>query len=212
VQDTALVDAVQTVQLFYTHADVSFSALFNPRISVPRGAVTVRQIAGLYLYDNELYAIEGTGKMVKDALENAARYYLSCSGDTCLKGPLINTRMIPYNYDMAEGVDYEIDLTQPEGRRIRNLTWKGRPLAADQKLRIALNNYRAGGGAGYSMFKGAKIVWRSSEDVRSLIIDYYTEHGQLPVKPSGNWRVVPPEAARTLAGQARDDARRVFTR
>ena len=156
VQDSALLDAVQTVQLHYANADVSFSSLFNPRVSVPKGPVTVRQIAGLYLYDNELFAIEGTGKMVKDALENAARYYLSCSGETCLKGPLINSHVIAYNYDMAEGVDYEIDLTQPEGHRIRNLKWKGRPLQPDQKLRIAVNNYRAGGSAGYSMFKGAR--------------------------------------------------------
>jgi 2',3'-cyclic-nucleotide 2'-phosphodiesterase / 3'-nucleotidase len=211
VRDSALLDAVQAVQLYYAQADVSFSALFNPRISVPKGPVTVRQIAGLYLYDNELLAIEGTGKMVKDALENAARYYLSCSGETCLQGPLINPRMIAYNYDMAEGVDYEIDLTQPEGRRIRNLKWKGRPLTPDQKLRIALNNYRAGGSAGYSMFKGAKVLWRSPADVRDLIISYYTERGTIPVAADGNWRVVPAEAAQTLERQALEDSRRVFT-
>ena len=84
--------------------------------------VTVRQIASLYLYDNELYAMEGTCKMVKDALENSARYFLSCSGETCLKGPPVNTRIIGYNFDMAQGVNYEIDLTQPEGQRIRRLT------------------------------------------------------------------------------------------
>ena len=93
---------------------------------IPKGPVTVRQIAALYPYDNELYAIEGTGKMVKDALENAARYYLSCSGARCGKPPLTNPRVIGFNYDMAEGVEYEIDLTRPEGERIRNLSWKGR--------------------------------------------------------------------------------------
>ena len=211
VEDTALTDAVHAVQLDYAKADVSFTALFNPRVSVPKGPVTVRQIASLYVYDNELYAIEGTGKMVKDALENAARFFLSCAGETCVKGPLINPRIIGFNYDMAEGVDYEIDLTQPEGQRIRNLTWKGRPLAPEQKLRIALNNYRAGGAAGYSMFKGAKIVWRSFEDIRDLIIAYYTEHGELPVKPTGNWRIVPPEARQTLERQALDDSRRTST-
>ena len=208
VQDTALVDAIHTVQLYYTKADVSFTSLFNPRVSVPKGPVTVRQIAALYLYDNELYAIEGTGKMVKDALENAARFYLSCSGATCGTAPLINTKVIGYNYDMAEGVDYEIDLTQPEGQRIRNLKWKGRPLQPDQKLRIAVNNYRAGGSAGYSMFKGAKIVWRSSDDLRDLIISYYTERGTIPVKPVGNWHIAPPEAQQALEHQALEEARR----
>ena len=134
-QDTAVVDLVQRVQLFYAKADVSFTALFDPQVTIPQGQVTVRQIAALYPYDNQLLAIEGTGKMVKDALENAARFF-SRNG------------MPGFNYDMAEGVDYQIDPSRPEGDRIRNLTWHGKPLAADQKLRIALNNYRAGGSGG----------------------------------------------------------------
>lgn len=207
VQDSALIDAVHAVQLHYAKADVSFTALFNTRATVAKGPVTVRQVASLYVYDNELYAIEGTGKMVKDALENAARFFLSCSGETCVKGPLINSRVIGFNYDMAEGVEYEIDLTQPEGQRIRNLKWKGQPLQPDQKLRIAVNNYRAAGAAGYSMFKGAKIVWRSYGDIRDLIISYFTEHGELPVKASGNWRIMPPEARQTLERQALEDGR-----
>jgi 2',3'-cyclic-nucleotide 2'-phosphodiesterase (5'-nucleotidase family) len=108
-------------------------------------------------------------------------------------------------------VGYEIDLTQPEGQRIRDLKWKGRPLDPDQKLRIAMNNYRAGGSAGYTMFKGAKIVWRSSEDIRQLIIDYYSEHGELPTRADGNWRVTPPEALRTLERHALEEASRAST-
>ena len=156
VEDSALVDDIQMVQLHYAQADVSFASLFNTRVTVPKGPVTVRQIAALYLYENELYAIEGDGRMVKEALENAARYFLSCAGATCSRRPLINSHVIGFNYDMAQGVNYEIDLTQPEGQRIRDLTWKGKPLAPDQKLRIAINNYRYGGAAGYSMFKGAQ--------------------------------------------------------
>jgi len=212
VQDTALIDAVQTVQLHYAKADVSFTSLFNPRASVPKGPVTVRQIAALYLYDNELYAIEGNGKMVKEALENAARFFLSCNGATCLTASLINPKVIGFNYDMAEGVDYEIDLTQPEGQRIRNLKWNGKPLAPEQKLRIAVNNYRAGGSGGYSMFKGAKILWRSSDGLRDLIISYYTEHGTVPVKPTGNWRITPPEARQALERQALEETRRNSTK
>jgi 2',3'-cyclic-nucleotide 2'-phosphodiesterase/3'-nucleotidase len=196
------------VQLHYAQADVSFASMFNPRTTVPKGPVTVRQIASLYLYENELYAIEGDGKMVKDALENAARYFVSCAGETCATGPLINSHVIGYNFDMAQGVSYEIDLTQPEGQRIRDLTWKGKPLAPDQKLRIAINNYRSGGGAGYTMFKNAKIVWRSPEDIRQLIIDYFSERGTLPDKADDNWRIVPQQALETLQRQALAESRR----
>jgi 2',3'-cyclic-nucleotide 2'-phosphodiesterase/3'-nucleotidase len=208
VEDTAIIDAVQQVQLYYSKADVSFASSFNARASMPKGPVTVRQIAALYVYENQLYTIEGTGKMVREALENAARYFKSCTGD-CSQGPLINSEVFGYNYDMAEGVDYDIDLTQPPGNRIRNLRWHGQPLADAQPLRIAMNNYRAGGTAGYSMFRGAKVSWRSPEEIRDLVIRYYSEHKQLPSHPDNNWRVVPEAARQELRAEALGETRNV---
>jgi 2',3'-cyclic-nucleotide 2'-phosphodiesterase/3'-nucleotidase len=202
IRDTALIDAIHAVQMHYAKADVSFTALFNPRVRVPRGRVTVRDIAALYVYDNELYAIEGTGRMVKDALENAARFFNECPDAACSQGPLINRAIIGYQYDMAQGVEYEIDLTKPVGQRILNLRRKGRPLAPDAKLRIAVNNYRYGGSGGYSMFRGAKVLWQSSQDVRNLMIEYFTERGVLPARPDENWRIVPPSALTVLEREA----------
>ncbi|HYL75214.1 MAG TPA: 5'-nucleotidase C-terminal domain-containing protein [Bryobacteraceae bacterium] len=207
VEDTAVLDAIQHVQLAYAKADVSFASSVNPRLVIPKGQVTVRQIAALYIYDNQLYAVEGTGKMVHDVLENAARYFQTCSGD-CSRGPLINPQVFGFNYDIAEGVNYEIDLTRPAGERIRNLRWHGQPLADDQPLRIAVNNYRAAGGAGYSMFRGAKIVWKSSEEIRDLAVQYYIEHKQLPTQPDANWRIVPDAARKTLREEALAEARK----
>jgi 2',3'-cyclic-nucleotide 2'-phosphodiesterase/3'-nucleotidase len=208
VQDTPLVDAVHRVQLEYSKADVSFTALFNQRVRVPRGQVTVRQIAALYPYENELYLIEGTGKMVKDALENAARYFLSCQGARCSQPSLINRQVMGFNYDMAEGVEYEIDLSRPAGDRVRNLRWRGKPLAPDQKLRIAINNYRAAGSAGYSMFIGAKVLWHSQEEIREMVVRYYADGKPLPSRADGNWRIVPEAARRTLEAEAFAEAKR----
>ena len=201
VKDTALLDAIQQVQLFYSKADVSFASSFNSHVVIPKGPVTVRQIAALYVYENELYAIEGTGKMVREALENAARYFQACSGD-CAQGPLINRRVIGYNYDMAQGIEYEIDLNRPVGDRIRNLRWHGQPLQDSQPLRIAINNYRSGGSAGYTTFRGAKVVWRSREEIRDMVIRYYIEHKELPAMPDDNWRIVPDAARKTLEREA----------
>ena len=117
-------------------------------------------------------------------------------------GSLINSAIIGYNFDMAHGVTYDIDLTRPEGDRIRNLQFRGKPLAPDQKLRIALNNYRAGGSNGYTMFKDAKVVWRSYEDIRDLLIRYYSEK-ELPTAPDNNWRIIPESAHQTLEQEVR---------
>lgn len=208
VQDTALVDAVQTVQLHYAKADVSLTALFNPRVRFPKGKVTVRQVAALYLYDNELYVIEGNGKMLREALENAARYFKTCADASCASGELINRGVIGFNYDMAQGVEYEIDLTRPEGKRIQNLRFHGKPLEDAQPLRIAVNNYRAGGSAGYGMLRDARVLWKSGEEIRSLIVEYYTQHKMLPAKADGNWRVVPEAARKRLEAEAREEAAR----
>jgi 2',3'-cyclic-nucleotide 2'-phosphodiesterase/3'-nucleotidase len=198
-EDTALVDAIQEVQLHYAHADVSFSSLFRPEVCVPRGPVTVRELAGLYVYDNELYAVEGDGRMVRQALENAARYFRTCPDPTCATGPLVDGSMAGYNYDMAEGVDYEIDLRKPVGQRVVGLSYHGAPLRDDQPLRIAVNNYRAAGSAGYTMFRGAKVVWRSGREIRDLMAEYFSERKRLPEAPDGNWRLLPPRAVETLA-------------
>ncbi len=198
-EDTALVDAIQEVQLHYAKADVSLSSLFRPQTRVPRGPVTVRELAGLYVYDNELYAVEGTGRMVREALENAARYFRTCPEPTCATGPLVDRAIAGYNSDLAQGVEYEIDLTQPVGQRVKSLRYRGAPLRDDQALRIAVNNYRAAGSSGYTMFREAKVLWRSGREIRDLMVDYFTAKKRLPEKPDGNWRLVPPLAVETLA-------------
>lgn len=197
-EDTPLVDAIHAVQLHFARADVSFASLFDPQVRIPRGPVSVRQLAALYIYDNELYALEGTGRMVREALENAARYFTSCGDPACETGPSIDASVFGFNFDTAQGVEYEIDLREPVGRRVKNLRYRGAPLADDQPLRLAVNNYRAGGSAGYDTFRGATIAWRSGREIRDLMADYYREGRQLPTRADGNWRIVPPRAAEAL--------------
>ena len=180
IEDSAIIDAVNHVQMLYAKADVSFASSFNPRAAIQQGPVTVRQIAALYLYDNELYAIEGNGQMVKDALENAARFFQHLLDPSCARGPLINSAVIGYNFDIAQGVTYEIDVTRPMGDRIRNLEFRGKPLAPDQKLRFALNNYRAAGSNGYTMFQRCEGASGGPTKIFArLIMRYYSEHDSL---------------------------------
>jgi hypothetical protein len=53
------------------------------------------------------------------------------------------------------------------------------------------------------MFRGAPILWRSSDDLRNLIVTYYSERHRLPAAPDNNWRIVPDAAHRTLAAEER---------
>jgi 2',3'-cyclic-nucleotide 2'-phosphodiesterase/3'-nucleotidase len=188
-QDTAILDLIQRVQLEAGRADVSMAASFNPQARIPKGPVTVRDIAGLYEYENTLVTLEVTGQQLKDALEHSAKYFLPYTPN---KSPaeLVDEKIPGYNFDMAEGVSYDLDLTKPLGQRIQNLRFQGQPLAPDRKLRLVTNNYRVNGGGGYEMYKSAPVVYRSSEEVRELIIDWVERHKTIPIEPTNNWRLL----------------------
>ena len=188
-RDTAIIDLIQGVQLEAGNADVSMAACFNPEARIPKGKVTVRNIAGLYEYENTLVTLELTGQQLKEALEHSAQYFREYEQGKSL-AELIDQRVPGYNFDMAAGVTYDIDLTKPFGQRIQNLKFKGRPLAPEQKLRVVTNNYRVNGGGNYTMYKGAPVVYRSSEEVRELIIDWVEKHKTVPTQSNANWRIV----------------------
>jgi 2',3'-cyclic-nucleotide 2'-phosphodiesterase/3'-nucleotidase len=188
-QDTAIIDLIQRVQLEAGKADVSMAACFNPQARIPQGAVTVRDIAGLYEYENTLVTLELTGQQLKDALEHSAKYFKEYQQGKSLND-LVDQRIPGYNFDIAEGVSYDIDLTKPFGQRIQNLKFKGQPLSPTQKLRVVTNNYRVNGGGGFTMYKNAPVIYRSSEEVRELIIDWVERNKKIPTQASNNWRII----------------------
>ncbi len=188
--DTAILDLIQRVQLEAGKADVSMAAVFNPDARIAKGPVTVRDIAGLYVYENTLVVLEVTGQQLKDALEHSAKYFRAYEpGKT--PAELVDEKIPAYNFDIAEGVTYTLNITKPIGQRIEDLQFQGKPLAPTQKLRLATNNYRVNGGGGYTMYKGAPVVYRSSAEIRELIIDWVERHQTIPTEPTNNWRIVP---------------------
>jgi 2',3'-cyclic-nucleotide 2'-phosphodiesterase (5'-nucleotidase family) len=189
-RDTAIVDLIHRVQLETGKADVSMAANFNPQAHIPKGPVTVRDIAGLYEYENTLVVLEVTGQQLKEALEHSARYFRDYVPNK-LAVDLVDERIPGYNFDTAEGVTYDLDISKPTGQRIQNLRFKGQPLNPTQKLRLATNNYRVNGGGGYTMYKDAPVLYRSGEEIRELIIEWVELHKRIPAEPTNNWRLLP---------------------
>jgi 2',3'-cyclic-nucleotide 2'-phosphodiesterase (5'-nucleotidase family) len=189
-RDTAIMDLIQRVQLEAGHADVSLAAPFNLQAHIAKGPVTVRDIAGLYIYENTLVVIEVTGQQLKDALEHSAKYFRSYVPG---KPPsdLVDDKIPSFNFDIGEGVTYDLDISKPVGQRIQNLRFHGQPLSPTQKLKLAVNNYRVNGGGGYTMYKNAPVVTRLSEEIRDLIIDWVERNKQIPAEPTNNWRLLP---------------------
>ena len=190
-RDTAILDLVQKVQLEAGKADVSMVASFNPDARIAKGPVSVRDIAGIYIYENTLVVLEVTGQQLKDALEHSAKYFKPYVAGKRLE-ELVDEKIPAYNFDMAEGVTYELDITKPIGQRIQNLRFHGQPLAPTRKLRLATNNYRVNGGGGYTMYRNAPVIYRSGEEIRELIIDWVERHKTVPVKANNNWSIRDP--------------------
>ncbi len=194
-QDEPLVDAIQDAQMEFAHADVSLATMFIPSTHVKAGTVTIRDAFGIYPYENTLYAVQMTGAELKDALEHAASFYPSwppAGGKMRLPG---------YDADSAKGVSYEIDLLQPVGSRIVNLRFHGKPLSPEQKLRVAINNYRDTGGGGYSVYRDLPVVYRSKREIRDLLIEYLKQTTRFPAADD-HWRIVPDEARAAIEKQA----------
>ncbi|MEJ7713180.1 MAG: 5'-nucleotidase C-terminal domain-containing protein [Pyrinomonadaceae bacterium] len=189
-RDSALLDLIHRVQLDAGQADVSMAASFNPRARIAKGTVTVRDIAGLYVYENTLVVLEVTGQQLKEALEHSARYFKAYTPNTPI-AELVDEKIPGYNFDIAEGVTYDLDISKPMGERVLNLQFRSRPLQPDQKLRLATNNYRVNGGGGYTMYKDATVLYRSGEEIRELIINWVEKHRQIPPQPTNNWRLLP---------------------
>jgi 2',3'-cyclic-nucleotide 2'-phosphodiesterase/3'-nucleotidase len=190
-EDTAIIDLIHRVQLDAGDADVSLAASFNPDARLPGGELNVRHIASLYPYENTLVVVELTGAQIKEVLEHSARYFLPGRPGARID-TLVDPRVPGYNFDMAEGIGYAIDLNQPVGERIIDLTYRGRKLDPDRKLRVATNNYRHNGGGGYTTFADARVISRSNVGIRELIIDWVRTNPDLPMQPNNNWEVLLP--------------------
>jgi hypothetical protein len=142
--------------------------------------------------------VEMNGKQLREVLEHAAEFFPGWPFP-----PGERVRLPGYNADCAEGVEYTIDLTQPVGQRIRDLKYKGAPLADGTKLRVAINNYRYAGGGRYATLQGLPVVYRSPVETRELIIEYVSRTGTILTEANGNWKIVPREAFEALVKEAR---------
>ncbi|WP_037676872.1 bifunctional UDP-sugar hydrolase/5'-nucleotidase [Streptomyces griseus] len=202
-KDVPIMDFIHEVQMKTVAAGLSTSDAALPLISVaapfsrtadiPAGDVTIRDIAGLYIYDNTLYGKKLTGAQLRDYLEYAAKYYHQVpSGTKVDTSTLTNANNFwDYMYDTAAGVSYDIDIAQPEGSRIQNLTYGGEAVRDDQVFVVAVNNYRANGGSGYPHIAAADIAYSSTNEIRQLMIDYVTGKGTLDPADfaATNWRL-----------------------
>lgn len=204
-KDTAILDYVHHVQTDTVVKAVagtpeaslpviSLAAPFNRAATFPAGQVTIKDVAGLYIYDNTLLASVLTGAQINDYLEYSAKYFAQVAPDAAVS-PAAWTNALgtpDYNFDQFSGVDYDIDISQPQGSRIVNLSFDGAPVAADQRFVVAVNNYRQSGGGGFPHIASAPVVYNAQIAIREAIVAYASATGVIDPADFhvANWRLV----------------------
>jgi 2',3'-cyclic-nucleotide 2'-phosphodiesterase / 3'-nucleotidase len=176
---------------------------------VPKGDVAIKNVADLYLYPNTARAVRVTGAQVKDWLERSAGMFNQITPGEANQ-PLLNPEFPSYNFDVIDGVSYQIDLSQPskfgpkgtvaysEANRIVNLEFEGQPLDPNAEFIIATNNYRASGGGAFPGAKGDTIVFEGPDTNRDVIVRYIVEKGTISPRADGNWRFAPMEGTSVM--------------
>ncbi|MFZ4152628.1 bifunctional metallophosphatase/5'-nucleotidase [Streptomyces pseudogriseolus] len=172
---------------------LSQASPFSRTSEIPAGDVTIRDLSSLYVYDNTLVAKLMTGAQVRAYLEYSAEYFnQTAAGAPVDVDKLTNANGRPdYNYDYVSGVRYDIDIAQPAGSRIRNLTFDGAPVDDAQQFVFAVNNYRANGGGAFPHVASAPELWAESTEIRTRIAEWATAKGVLDPKDfaSEDWRL-----------------------
>lgn len=143
------------------------------------GPLAIRNAADLYLYPNTLAAVKVSGAGLKAWLELAAQRFNRIDPSKSEAQELINRKFSGYNFDVIQGgISYLIDVTGPEGDRIRDLRYRQKPVDPQQTFVVVTNNYRASGGGHFPGMHGSNTVITAPDMNRDVLIDWVrdTEH------------------------------------
>jgi 2',3'-cyclic-nucleotide 2'-phosphodiesterase / 3'-nucleotidase len=157
---------------------------------VASGSLAINNAADLYLYANTIQAVLVTGADIKAWLEFAAKRFNQIDPTLATPQALVST-FPGYNFDVLDGdgsIRYEIDVTQPLGSRIRNLTYNGAAIDPAAQFIVATNNYRASGGGGFPGLDGSKTIYQSPDANRDVLIRYIKAAATLAKSTNGSDR------------------------
>lgn len=212
---SAFTDLIHNLQLKLTKADISLSAPLTFNTTLAKGIITVSDMFKLYKFENKLFVMNLTGKEIRNALEMSYDLWVNT-----MKSPDDHIMLLSeeknngnekngfqnmtFNFDSAAGIDYVVDVTKPNGEKVKILQMSnGEPFDENKMYKVAVNSYRGNGG-GELLTKGAgiskeelekRIISRTELDQRYYLMKEIERQGTISPKPNNNWRFVPDEWA-----------------
>ena len=211
--NSAFSDFIHLLQLKITGADISFNAPLTFNTCIPAGDVFMSDMFNLYRYENQIYTMKLTGREILGHLEMSYDLWVNT-----MKSPddhimlltenqtegrrQVFFKNLAFNFDSAVGIDYEVDVTKPDGEKVNILRMSnGQPFLLDKFYTVAMNSYRGNGG-GELLTRGAgipqeqlkeRILWMSERDQRYYLAHEISKMEMADPQPLNNWRFVPEE-------------------
>ena len=207
---SAFVDLIHQLQLDIAGADISFCAPLSAYAEIKKGDICVSDMFNLYKYENLLYTMKLTGKEIKDFLEMSYALWTNQMQSPDDHLMLLNEedngfgrfKNPSFNFDSAAGIIYTVDVTKPQGEKIRiERMANGEPFDLNKTYRVAVNSYRGNGG-GDLLTKGAgipktelakRIVYSTDKDLRYYLMKRIEEVKVLDPRPLNQWKFIPEE-------------------
>ncbi|MBP5570103.1 MAG: 5'-nucleotidase C-terminal domain-containing protein [Prevotella sp.] len=213
---SAFCDFIHSLQLKLTGADISFNAPLTFNTSIKAGDVRIGDMFNLYKYENQLYTMLLTGKEILGHLEMSYDLWVNTMKNPNDHIMLLDEhaqddqqrrmfKNLAFNFDSAAGIDYEVDVTKPNGQKVRILRMSnGEPFDINKTYKVAMNSYRGNGG-GLLLTQGAgiprdklkdRVIWESDRDQRFYLTQLIEQMGECDPQPFNNWRFVPEDWAK----------------
>lgn len=209
--NSAFTDLIHNLQLQISKADVSFNAPLSFNSVIKAGDVTQGDMFKLYRFENLLFILRMTGEEIRKHLEFS--YDMWCNTMTSPEDHALRLndnakedqqrtgfQYYTFNFDSAAGIDYEVDLTKPDGEKVRILRMSnGEPFDEHKWYKVVMNSYRANGG-GELLTKGAgipmdslesRVLFHTDMDQRHYLTEEIMKMGTIDPQPNNNWKFVP---------------------
>ena len=209
--NSAFTDLIHNLQLEITKADISITAPLSFNAVIREGDVTVADMFKLYRFENLLYVLRMTGEEIRKHLEfsydmwtntmtSPDDHALRLNKDSKEDQQRMGFQYYTFNFDSACGIDYEVDLTKPDGQKVHILQMSnGQPFDEQKWYKVVMNSYRANGG-GELLTKGAgipkdsldgRVLFHTELDQRHYLTEEILRMGVIDPQPNHNWRFIP---------------------
>jgi len=211
--NSAFTDLIHNLQMQISKAEISFNAPLSFNSVIEAGDVTQADMFKLYRFENLLFVLRMTGEEVRKHLEYSYNMWvntmtspndhaLRLNDDSKEDQQRTGFQYYTFNFDSACGIDYEVDLTKPDGQKVRILQMSnGQPFDEKKWYKVVMNSYRANGGgelltAGAGIPKDSldsRVIWHTELDQRHYLTEEIRRMGTVDPQPNHNWRFVPEE-------------------